>query len=292
MPEQASTPLAPLLTRASLPPLDPARFAPTPERPLRAKARWLAQRSDIQPHQHTWGQLVFSISGAVRVMEQGPLHDSTFIVPPARAVWIPPGRTHAVMAIEQAELRTVYLHPQAIPRLDEPLPGPDSGWQHARVVEVSPLLRELVLQLAVGTEAELDDAASLAREQCISRLILDELRRARVLRLGLPLPQERRLRRLCEAMLAEPMRHADLEGWCTEVGASARTVARLFREELGSSFSQWRQQLLLGQALSLAARKMPMRLIAAELGYASPSAFSAMVKRAMGLPPSQFFESV
>jgi AraC-like DNA-binding protein len=32
-----------------------------------------------------------------------------------------------------------------------------------------------------------------------------------------------------------------------------------------------------------------MQLIAAELGYASPSAFSAMVTRAVGMPPSRFF---
>ena len=42
---------------------------------------------------------------------------------------------------------------------------------------------------------------------------------------------------------------------------------------------------------SLAARKMPMAAIAAELGYASPSAFSAMVRRSMGAPPSRFFAS-
>ncbi|HRZ62863.1 MAG TPA: AraC family transcriptional regulator, partial [Rubrivivax sp.] len=33
----------------------------------------------------------------------------------------------------------------------------------------------------------------------------------------------------------------------------------------------------------------PMGLIAADLGYASPSAFSAMVRRAVGQPPSRFF---
>lgn len=287
------TPSAPVAVRqrTRIAPLDPQRYAPTLARPLRAKARAMANQTEIEPHRHDWGQLVFSITGAVRVSEQGPQRDSTFIVPPARAVWIPPGRLHAVMAVEQAEMRTVYLHAEIRDQLTEGAADP-ALWQDAHVLEVSPLLRELVLQLATGTEARQCNEADLHRERCISQLILDELRRAPVLRLGLPLPQERRLRRLCEAMLAEPMRHADLQGWSTEVGASARTVARLFREELGSSFSQWRQQLLLGQALSLAARKLPMRLIAAELGYASPSAFSAMVKRAMGLPPSQLFESV
>ena len=71
-------------------------------------------------------------------------------------------------------------------------------------------------------------------------------------------------------------------GWAADAGASARTVARLFRQKLGSSFGPWRQQVLLASALTLAARGVPMAVIAAELGYASPSAFTAMVKRSVG----------
>jgi AraC-like DNA-binding protein len=58
---------------------------------------------------------------------------------------------------------------------------------------------------------------------------------------------------------------------------------------LGTSFGRWRQQVLLAHALSLVARRMPMASIAAELGYASASAFSAMVRRSVGEPPSRFF---
>jgi AraC-like DNA-binding protein len=68
-------------------------------------------------------------------------------------------------------------------------------------------------------------------------------------------------------------------------------VARLFRQELNTSFAQWRQQVVLAKAVALAARKRPMNLIAAELGYASASAFTAMVRRSVGMPPSLFFAS-
>ncbi|MFY9509528.1 MAG: helix-turn-helix domain-containing protein, partial [Rubrivivax sp.] len=68
-----------------------------------------------------------------------------------------------------------------------------------------------------------------------------------------------------------------------------RTVARLFRQELGTSFGPWRQQVLLAHALTLAAQGRPMGLIAAELGYASASAFTAMVRRSVGVPPGRFF---
>ena len=84
---------------------------------------------------------------------------------------------------------------------------------------------------------------------------------------------------------------ATLEAWARDTGASPRTVARLFRQELNTSFAQWRQQVVLAKAVALAARKRPMNLIAAELGYASASAFTAMVRRSVGMPPSLFFAS-
>jgi AraC-like DNA-binding protein len=267
--------------RSSLPPQDPMRYEPTAARPVRGKSRRMEHHMDIQPHWHSWGQLVFSITGAVRVSAQGESGDSTYIVPPSRAVWIPAGVVHAVTAIEQADLRTLYLHETAVQAL-----ATQADWAVCRVLDVTPLLRELVLQMAI----EPDPApADLPREQAIGALILDELRRARSVQLGLPLPRAGRLRRVCEAMLEQPLRHADIEGWAAEAATSPRTLSRWFSEELGTSYGQWRQQLLLAKALSMAARKQPMRLIAAELGYASPSAFSAMVTRAVGMPPSRFF---
>ena len=273
--------------RTSLPPLDPLLYAPTAERPVRGKSRRMASQMDIQPHQHDWAQLVFSVTGAVRVSAQSTGPDHTYIVPPSRAVWIPPGVVHAVTAIEQADLRTLYLHESVVNTLAD-----QGDWAACRVVDVSALLRELVLQLAVDPDVEPANTESRWREQGISALILDELRRARRLPLGLPLPREGRLRKVCEAMLDHPLRHADINGWATEAAASPRTLSRWFNSELGTSYGQWRQQMLLAKALSMAARKQPMGLIAAELGYGSASAFTAMVTRTVGMPPSRFFAKV
>lgn len=267
-----------MASRQSFPAFAPERFAPTSQRPLRAKSRLLEHLADIQPHRHDWGQLVFSMTGAVRVNTEA----STYIVPPSRAVWIPPHLVHAVTAIEQADLRTLYLGPDL-------LAGED--WAVGRVLEVSPLLRELVAALPGDPDpAPPETPDDTERRRGIERLVLLELKRARPLALGVALPQDERLRKLCEAMLREPGRHAGLDEWALEAGYSPRTLSRLFREQLGTSFAQWRSQLLLAHALTLAARGRPMSHIAAELGYASASAFTAMVTRTVGMPPSRFFE--
>jgi AraC-like DNA-binding protein len=254
---------------------------------MRAKARSMAGHMHIQPHSHRWGQLVFSSSGAVRVHTQGQAEGQAegqgrasghaFTLPPGRAVWIPPGVVHAVSAIEQAELRTVYIHAPLLP------------WGHCRVMEVTPLLQALVVALVAGADALPAPGPDAERERGLTALVRDELLRAHPLPLGLALPQEPRLRRLCEALLDDPLRHPDLAGWAREAGASERTLSRLFRAELGTGFREWRQQLLLAHGLTLAARGKPMGVIAAELGYSSASAFSAMVTRAVGMPPKRFF---
>ena len=110
--------------------------------------------------------------------------------------------------------------------------------------------------------------------------------------LGVPMPSphhgDKRLRALCEAVLRAPGDRATLADWAADIGASERTVARLFRTELHTSYQQWRQQAVLAHALPLLARGTPISQVAAATGYASDSAFSAMFKTAMGQPPSHF----
>jgi len=291
-PASPSTPNRSLPRGAAPPiaPLTPHLFRPDAQRPLRGKRHHLNADTQVVPHRHDWGQVVLSNTGVIRLtVDRG-----TYIVPPSRALWVPPGMEHAVTVVEDTELLTLYL------RQPRGHCGPgvardqQAQWRQCRVLEVSALLRALALELDMrpdGSYAAPLDSAALQRERRLSALILDELRRARPVPLGVDMPADKRLRTLCEAVLVDPTRHATLEGWAHDSGASPRTIARLFRSELGTSFVQWRQQVLLARAVTLAARKLPMASIAAELGYASPSAFSAMVRRSVGAPPRLFFGS-
>ncbi|AKJ29094.1 AraC family transcriptional regulator [Caldimonas brevitalea] len=255
---------------------------------MRGKAHLMRADTEVVPHAHAWGQLTFSATGVLRL---GTPH-STYIVPPTRAVWVPPGVEHTVTVLEDADMRTVYVYAPEGTAGIAAAAGRDAEWQHCRVLEVSPLLRALVLELDTTPDDQAPpqpDPDEARRQQHLGALLLDELRRARPVRLGVDLPTDKRLRALCAAVLEDPTRHESLDAWAQDVGASVRTVARLFRQELGTTFVQWRQQVLLAKALSMAARKVPMSHIAAELGYASASAFSAMVRRSVGAPPSRFF---
>jgi AraC-like DNA-binding protein len=253
-------------------------FRPSRQRPVRVRARALPADTHFEPHSHAWSQLAYCASGIVQVTaEQGAAagDEVTYIVPPSRAVWIAPGARHAVHVLEDAQFRTLYIDASVTP----------TGWTGCRVIVVSPLLRELVQVLDGAPPAR-------AREELLSALVLDEITHADIQALGVPLPHaqagDKRLRALCEAVLRAPSQRATLAEWAAEIGASERTMARLFRDELGTSYQQWRQQAILAHALPMLARGVPVSHVAASSGYASDSAFTAMFKAAMGQPPSQF----
>jgi AraC-like DNA-binding protein/quercetin dioxygenase-like cupin family protein len=241
---------------------------PTPQRPVRLVARDLEASELLAAHAHPWGQVTYALKGVVRVTAA----NSTWIVPPMRAIWIPAHVTHEVATLEKARLRALFVH-AGVPLFE--------GGQ-CEVLDVSTLLRELIVALSQVNAGE-------PRERMLSALLLDELARSTTLPIRVALPSDKRLKALCESLIANPASPLTLDDWAQRAGASGRTLARLFERDLGMSFGQWRQQVRLAHAAPLIARGLPLSLVAAELGYASQSAFSAMFKKTFGQSPSAFF---
>ncbi len=260
---------------------DTAPFTPTEQRPVRVRARSMPADSHFELHSHSWAQVAYCATGIMQVTaeRQAAGHDQvTYIVPPSRAVWIAPGAQHAINVIETAAFCTLYIDPSVVPK----------GWHSCRVMVVSPLMRELIHALDVPP----NEPVPFVRERMLVHLLLHELTHATTQALGVPMPHpqssDKRLRALCEAVLRAPNGRATLVDWANEVGASERTVARLFRTELGTSYQKWRQQAVLAHALPLLARGLPISHVATASGYTSDSAFSAMFKAALGQSPSSF----
>ena len=87
----------------------------------------------IRPHRHRSGQLIYAGSGVMRVRAGGML----WIVPPARAVWVPAGTEHEIHGLGDFAMRTLYFPTEIVTQL----PG------ECCALDVTPLLRELVLEL-------------------------------------------------------------------------------------------------------------------------------------------------
>ena len=222
------------------------------------------------PHLHAEHQLAWCERGVLSVT----LQNRTWVLPPTRALWIPAGLMHAVRATSPAQMRSVYFRRKSAP----------VSWRAPAVVAVGPLLRELILYLAGDKPAR--------RPQLHARRLLGSLLAPlETSRIDVPLPKDARARRVAEGLMARPADARTLAQLGKHAGASARTLARLFRAETGSSFGQWRAQLRIHCALAHLAEGRSVAEVARLVGYEGTSAFVAAFRRRIGVPPGAYFEA-
>lgn len=221
----------------------------------------------IAPHWHVRAQLVFATRGTMTVRTER----RAWIVPPSRALWVPAHTIHEVHAHDEVEMRSLYVSTAHTAGM------PDS----CAVLEVTPLLRELVVR-ASELPVEYDQAGD---EGLVMQLLMAEMRRVPRCALDLPLAESAELRALCDEILQalSTGRSAD-----ANLDVSARTLYRRFLRETGVSFARWKKQARLLEAIRRLAGGAAVTRVALDLGYESPSAFSTMFRRALGVSPREF----
>ena len=221
-------------------------------------------------HSHDRAQLVHGESGAMSVRtERG-----AWLVPPGFAVWVPATMEHQVFAITTLRMATLYVH------ADTPVPVPVD----CAVVSVSTLARELILRTVALPDAYPDDGP----ETRLISVLRDELMTLEPAPLHLPLPVDHRARAVADRLIEVPADARELKDWGKTVGASGRTLARLFNTETGLSFGRWRQRRRLLAALERLAAGSQVTSVAFDLGYRNPSAFIAMFRRELGATPGRY----
>jgi AraC-like DNA-binding protein len=219
-------------------------------------------------HHHPRAQLLYAASGVMSVVTDS----ASFIVPPQRAIWMPAGVDHEVTCRSAVSIRTLYVDAVADRR------------RECRVIEVSELLRALILETMV-LPREYDRSG---REGRIVQLLLDSIDAPSAPSLSVPMPREPRLAAICRDFIADPARAESLDHLAARACMSRRTFTRLFREQTGMSLAEWRQHVRLLEAMARLSRGQPVTTTAYDVGYESPSAFTAAFQRAFGVPPSRY----
>lgn len=239
--------------------------------PMATIAAALPKGEHIRAHRHDWAQLVFSINGVMSVNTD----EGYWVVPPGRAVWIPPLKKHSFQISTALEVHTLYIDPSIL----------HDSQQQCCVLQASALLLELVDRLL---DYPVDYGIDSPQSHLVA-VILDEIQSTPSTSLHVPWPSHAKLLALARHLTANPADNRTLEEWGTLLGASQRTLARLFRQNTGVSFAQWRQQLRLVMSLQLLAESKPVTLVASQLGYESTSAFISMFRKNFGTTPSKYF---
>jgi AraC-like DNA-binding protein len=220
-------------------------------------------------HQHAEHQLAWAASGVINVRVPD---GRTWVLPPSLALWLPAGLRHNTGSAALTTMRSAYFVPDRCPLR---LPGP-------AVVPVPGLLRELIIHLGSA------DVPGRERRRA-EAVVFDLVKPVSVTAIGVPEPADARLAAIAAALRRAPADDRSLADWGRQVGASARNLARLFVQDTGLTFGQWRTSLRLQAALPLLADGMAVGRVSARVGYATPSAFVAAFRRAVGVSPGAYF---
>jgi AraC-like DNA-binding protein len=222
-------------------------------------------------HRHPTAQLLYAVEGVMVISTEL----GQWIVPPTRGVWLPIGTWHSVRMVTPVRVRSIFIREDALAGLP----------QTCCVLTISPLLRELIIA-AVAITHPYDEAG---RDGRVMRLLLDEIHTVSELPLSLPMPRSGDLQVICAEIRRNPARAIPAREWAQKLGVDVRTLQRRFERETGLTFGRWQRQARLIVALEQLALGRKIIDVALELGYESPTAFSTMFRRELGIAPSAFF---
>jgi len=238
---------------------------------------------EIPFHQHRKGQLVVALHGGITC----EVEQAMWMVPTQYAVWIPGSMPHSNRATANARLCFLFIEPDAVKMPDQ-----------CCTLKISPLVRELILHLALQPRDE-DDTPARKR---LVQVLFDELPHQPVEQLRLPMSRHPKIRQMAEALaqapqarrtLAQaPQARRTLAQWAKMLAMSERNLARLVVRETGLNFRRWRQQLQLIIALQLLIDGETVQKVADALGYESTNAFITMFRKSLGTTPGRYLASL
>jgi AraC-like DNA-binding protein len=228
----------------------------------------LARGHRFPEHVHPTHQLAWAERGVLSISAG----DTAWALPPTRALWIPAGVRHTTAAATATAMHSLYLRPARAP----------VGFDHPTVLAATPLLTALIGHLG---RAELGDAER-ARAEAV---LFDQLVPAPVASVELTMPTDERARRVADALLADPADERGVDALARLAGTSPRTLHRLFRDATGCGLGEWRTRARIRAALELLATGLPVSVVAARVGYRTPSAFVAAFRRVLSTTPALVF---
>lgn len=225
-------------------------------------------RHDSGNHRHQKGQLLFAEKGVMTIR----LGNSLSVLPPQRVAWIPPEITHRVTLSNVVNYRSIYIDTKHYPGLPT----------QYRVWNITPLLRAILEVIALSPWQEMVWDEDSRAGHWLS-VLWDELAEVPMRNIELPFPLDDRLQHIDFNKLP-----AELNIMAKTVGASEKTITRIFQRETGLGYQAWRQQWRLLKAIELLSEEYSLMEIGLQLGFANDSSFVQFFKKMTGKSPRQY----
>lgn len=231
---------------------------------------------DSGMHKHQKAQLLYAPRGCMSItLCEASYRQRQCVLPPTKAAWIPAGVEHCAKMRNVVAYRSIYFDVNVFPEL------PDS----VKLLGVNPLLAALIERMAMWSW----DMPSL-QQSAVTALFIEELNAAEEINLSLPIPADKRLQAWVQRLQAGQHQAEQLKLMATEIGASEKTISRIFTKETGMGYQAWRQQWRAQAALERLVEGNSVSSVAFSLGFASDSAFISFFKQHLGNTPSQYLK--
>ncbi|MBN3563168.1 helix-turn-helix domain-containing protein [Aliamphritea spongicola] len=238
--------------------------------PLFYRAENMLADSSYPEHSHTWGEFVYSFCGVMEVK----LADGHYMAPPPYGVWLPPHTAHRGQNRDATLYCSVYLSEPFL----EGLPKVPCA------LAVSPMVRSVLEYLRDNFQG----LPLSAEDERLLLVLRDQLARAECAGSYLPDTNDPLLSKVLNQLEACPGDNRSLAELAKWANTTERTLIRRCKQELGMTFTEWRQRLRTMAALPLLAEGQTVETIAFDLGYSSASAFIVMFRKLMGMTPDEF----
>ncbi|WP_341663171.1 helix-turn-helix transcriptional regulator [Vibrio sp.] len=245
-------------------------IATQPDSPVLVRTIEMAKGYVDEMHSHNWHQIIFPIKGLLQTQSG----NYQYLLPHTSALFVPATLNHESIALSNTTFIGIYINP-------------DLSRVHTnklRTLYLTPFLKQLLQEIR-RTHSYKHSEDKMIR---LLDVLHDQIYADEVVTFQLLLPQDRRLRFIFNQLSERPDLDWSLKTWGERVGASDRTLSRLFFKEFNTSFPRWRQHLRLIYSLPLLDQGFPIQVIADKVGYKNDSSYIKAFKSYFDLTPQQF----
>ncbi|MCP1995725.1 helix-turn-helix transcriptional regulator [Flavobacterium sp. HSC-61S13] len=221
-------------------------------------------------HQHQRAQLLFAPIGCMTIASD----NQQSILPPTMAAWIPPQFPHRITMRNVVAYRSIYFDKAVLP---------DYASAFA-ILHVNGLLKELIERISYWPW----DMPIELQKNTLS-LFWEEFNSAPKQNLTLLVPQDARIKQHVELWNQGKSLPSFLKEFAKEVGASEKTISRIFLKETGMTYQDWRQQWRLQKSIEWLAEGKNVSETAFDLEFSSDSAFIEFFKKYQRQTPHKYF---
>ncbi|WP_227992619.1 MULTISPECIES: AraC family transcriptional regulator [Shewanella] len=229
---------------------------------------------DSGVHSHKKAQLLYAPTGCITIA----LEQMQYVLPPTKAAWIPAGIEHCarMQMREVVTCRSLYFDTASFIDLPDKI----------KIIGVNDLFKQLIERMSLWPW----DMPAEQQKNLLS-LFIEELLVAPEEMLPLPIPDDPRLKPWLAQVMSGETLPQPLNQMAKRIGASEKTISRIFIRQTGMPYQAWRQQWRLHGAIVRLAEGRSISEVAFSLDFSSDSAFISFFRQHMGETPNRFINA-